>query len=144
MLKIIIDTNVLVSSLIQKSYPFLIIDAVFLDKQIQLCISNDVFEEYSDVLNRKKFFKYPDFISNAKNLLANIQEHATKYYPANKLSILSDQSDNKFFELADICAAEYLITGNTNDFKIKEYKQTRIVSPKEFCELELHNNGWFQ
>lgn len=65
--KIIIDTNVLVSSLIQTGVSFLIIDFVFSDKRAQLCISDDLLKEYADVLTRKKFSKYPEFIVNAIN-----------------------------------------------------------------------------
>ena len=72
--KIIIDTNVLVSSLIQTGYPFLIIDFVFSDKRVELCISDDLLKEYADVLTRKKFFKYPEFIVNAKILLSDIEK----------------------------------------------------------------------
>ena len=52
MQKIIIDTNVFVSALIQRSYPFYIVDSVFINNKIKLCISNELFEEYFEVLNR--------------------------------------------------------------------------------------------
>ena len=38
------------------------------------CISDEVFEEYYDDLNREKFTKYPDFITKAQRLLANIEK----------------------------------------------------------------------
>ncbi|KXK23774.1 MAG: hypothetical protein UZ12_BCD005002416 [Bacteroidetes bacterium OLB12] len=57
MQRIVIDTNVFVSALIQKSYPYLIIHELFLTDKIMLCISDPVFEEYYAVLGRKKFFK---------------------------------------------------------------------------------------
>ena len=68
MQKIVIDTNVLVSALIQRSYPYLIISSVFLDANIEWCISNAVVEEYHAVLNRPKFTKYPDFTFKAEGL----------------------------------------------------------------------------
>lgn len=36
MQKVVIDTNVVVSALIQKNYPFLIIDELFLESKIRL------------------------------------------------------------------------------------------------------------
>lgn len=39
MQKIIIDSNVMVSALIQKNYPFLIIDELLIENKIQLCVS---------------------------------------------------------------------------------------------------------
>lgn len=37
-------------------------------------------------------------------------------------------------ELADECSADFIITGNTNDFTFSAYKQTKIVSPKGYWE----------
>ena len=139
--KIIIDTNVLVSSLIQTGYPFLITDFVFSDKSVELCISDDLFREYVAVVTRKKFIKYPEFILNAKNLLSDIEKYAVKYSPVVKLSLIKNQSDNKLLELAETYNAKFLITGNRNDFSMNKYKKTRIVSPKEFWELEINKSN---
>jgi putative PIN family toxin of toxin-antitoxin system len=138
--KIIVDTNVLVSSLIQTGYSFFIIDFVFSDKSVELCISDDLLKEYVDVLTRRKFFKYPEFIVNAKILLSDIEKYAVKYYPVIKPDIIKDYSDNKLLELAETCHAKFLITGNSNDFLMRKYKKTRIISPKEFWELEINKS----
>lgn len=130
MQKIIIDTNVFVSSLIQRSYPYYIVSNLLSDHNIELCISDEVFNEYYDVLNREKFSKYPDFSAKAQRLLADIQKRAIKYFPTIKLEIINDIDDNKLSELAETSNANFLITGNTNDFTMKEYKGTKIVTPK--------------
>lgn len=137
MRKIIIDTNVFVSALIQRSYPYYIVSELFSDTNIELCISNEVFEEYYDVLNREKFLKYSDFATKAQTLLVDIQKRATKYSPELRLTIINDVDDNKLLELAETSNADFLITGNTNDFTIKEYKTTKIVTPKEYWEIHL-------
>ena len=130
--KIIIDTNVFISALIQRSYPYYIVSELFSSTDTELCISDNLFEEYYEVLNREKFSKYPDFAAKAQTLLAAIQKRAIKYIPAIKLEIINDMDDNKLLELADVSNADFLITGNTNDFTIKEYKRTKIMTPKEF------------
>jgi hypothetical protein len=135
MLKVILDTNVLVSSLIQRSYPFLIVRFLIKTNKISICISISLLEEYNEVLSREKFIKYPFFVENAKDLLSDFKEKAENYYPAVTLDIIEDESDNRFLELAEISNADYLITGNTKHFPMKEYKSTRIVSPREFWEI---------
>ena len=137
MQKIIIDTNVFVSSLIQKSYPYYIINELFSTSNIEICISDEVFEEYYDVLNREKFSKYLDFSAKTQTLLVDIQKRAIKYFPAVKLQIINDVGDNKFLELAETSNANFIITGNTNDFTMREYKATKIVTPKEFWQIHL-------
>ena len=37
-------------------------------------------------------------------------------------------------ELAEECSANFIITGNSNDFIFSEYKQTKILSPKAYWE----------
>ena len=49
MQKVIIDTNVLISALIQKSFPYQIIDELFIEQRIELCISENIFAEYLEV-----------------------------------------------------------------------------------------------
>ncbi len=69
MQNIVIDTNVIVSSLIQRNYPYLIINDFFIENKFQLCISDELFTEYYEVLARPKFSKFPDFLLKAESLL---------------------------------------------------------------------------
>ena len=133
--KIILDTNVLVSALIQKSYPYFIVNKIFAPGEIEICVSEVLLREYYEVLRRKKFSKYPDFYIIAERLIADIERKATLYQPKIELQIISDLPDNRLLELADESDAEFLVTGNTNDFKMSNYKKTEIVSPKEYYEL---------
>jgi predicted nucleic acid-binding protein len=63
-----------------------------------------------------------------------LSQNHPKFFPRTKLTIISDKDDNKFLELASECKANFLITGNTNDFTKKKYKRTKIVTPKEYWE----------
>ena len=132
MQKIVIDTNVLVSGLIQQGYPYLIVNNLFIEQKISLCVSYELLAEYYEVLKRKKFSRYPDFLSKAESLLAQIETKSITYTPKFNLDIISDKDDNKLLELASESNANFLITGNTNDFTMKKYRRTSIVSPKDY------------
>ncbi len=134
MQKIIIDTNVFVSALIQRGYSYLIINELFVEQRIQLCVSDDILAEYFEVLSRPKFSKFQEFFVNAEILISQINLKAIKYVPTIKLELINDLDDNKFLELADECSADFLITGNTNDFTFPFYKQTKILTPREYWE----------
>lgn len=86
------------------------------------------------MLNREKFAKFPDFHTRTQNLLSNIETYARRFTPKVKVDLISDEPDNRLLELAETCGADYLVTGNTNDFTMAEYKGTKIVLPKEFFE----------
>ena len=134
MQKIVIDTNVIVSSLIQRGYPNLIIKDLFIEQKFQLCISAELLAEYYEVLARPKFSKFQDFFIRAEALLVEIEDKATKYNPTITLDLISDNDDNMILELADECLADFVITGNTTDFTFPTYKQTKIVTPKEYWD----------
>lgn len=134
-MRIILDTNVLVSALIQRNYPYFIVDRVLADRNLQLCLSEQLFTEYVEVLKREKFSKFPDFHFRAQTLLADLETRALKLSPTVKLEVIKDLTDNRLLELAETCQADYIVTGNVNDFTMTDYKKTKIVSPKELFEL---------
>lgn len=134
-MRLILDTNVLVSANIQRSYPYFIVDRVFADPEFVLCISDQLFAEHVEVLNREKFAKFPDFHARAQTLLSDIETYGVRFTPIVKINLIDDDPDNRLLELAETCGADYLVTGNTNDFTMAEYKRTKIVSPKEFFEI---------
>jgi|ERR1700733_5591428 len=132
MQKIVIDTNVIVSSIIQYGYPYKIISELFIEDKFQLCVSDNLMAEYYEVLSRPKFAKFHDFFIRAETLLVDIENKAIKFSPSIKLDLISDPDDNMILELADECLADFIITGNTNDFTFPTYKQTKILTPKEY------------
>lgn len=134
MQKVIIDTNVLVSALIQRNYPNFILYNYVLENLVEVCISDDLFEEYLEVLNRPKFSRYSDFISKAEIVLAQIETKATKFHPTKRFDIIADNADNRLLELAAASKADYIITGNTNDFTMSDFQGTKIVTPKEYWD----------
>lgn len=134
MRKIILDTNVIVSALIQQSYPYLILNDFIVYKKFQLCISDELMSEYYEVLCRPKFSRFRDFFFKAEAVLAQIELRAIKYKPTLNLHIISDIDDNMILELADKCAADFVITGNTTDFTFPMYKNTQIITPKNYWE----------
>lgn len=75
-----------------------------------------------------------DFKTNADFLIARLSEISEIYEPKENLKIIKDDPDNRLLELADISKADFIITGNTNDFTMKNHNKTKIVSPKEYWE----------
>ena len=134
MQKVILDTNVLVSALIQRNYPNFILYNYVFENLVEICLSDELFEEYLAVLNRPKFTKNPDFVINAEIVLAQIESKATKFFPTQNLNIIKDFADNRLLELALESHADFIITGNTNDFTMNDFGGTKIVTPKEYWD----------
>jgi len=137
MQKVILDTNIIVSALIQKSYPHYIVFEYVLDRKIQLCLSEALLSEYREVLSRPKFAQISNFKSNAEIVLRRFVKTALFYEPKIRLDIIKDKSDNKLLELADESNADFLITGNRIDFTMAYYRHTQILSPRSFWEMVI-------
>jgi len=134
MQKIVIDTNVLVSALIAKGFPSRIIDELILGEKVSLCLSKEVWAEYVEVLNRERFSKYPSFKTNAEIVLSELDDLAMQFQPNLRINEIKDETDNKFLELAVFANAEFLITGNILDFTFDQFKNVKIVTPREYWE----------
>lgn len=129
MLHVILDTNIVVSALLKaNSLPSLILSLV-LNKQIKICLSDDVLNEYQGVLARKKFQNLDQKL--VKELLQKLGQNCLKVSPTQKVVLLKDSDDDKFLECAMESKANFIITGNSRHFP-KKYKNTQILSPKEF------------
>ena len=89
MQKIVIDTNVIVSALIQRSFQYHIINELFIENKVQLCVSDELLAEYFEVLPRPKFYKFHDFFIRAEALLVEIETKAIKYAPTIKLALIA-------------------------------------------------------
>ena len=136
MQSLILDTNIVVSALIQKSYPHYIVFDYVLNEKVKLYLSEPLMNEYREVLARPKFLRINDFVSNAEIVLSRFEKIATFYEPKVRLDIIKDKSDNKLLELAEESNANFLITGNRIDFKITYYKNTKILSPHSFWDIK--------
>ena len=84
------------------------------------------------MLRRPKFYQYPHFITKAEIVLNKLDELAVRSLTNLKLSIIRDEPDNRFLELAVSGVADYLVTGNSRDFLLRSYESVKIVSPEEF------------
>ncbi|MDQ1265529.1 MAG: uncharacterized protein QG635_680 [Bacteroidota bacterium] len=130
--KVVIDTNVIISSLLSEGYPYKIFNEIIFDNKVILLLSEEIINEYVDVLSRKKFTKYPDFNYNAKLFLDTITVNSKMINVNTSIDLLSDKDDNKFLELAIDGTADFLITGNIKHFPSSGYNNIVIESPKDF------------
>ncbi len=94
------------------------------------CVSDDVWAEYRDVLFREKFAALR---AVAERLMETIHVRAVVVHPASRLSVATDDDDNRFLECAQAAEARWLITGNRKHYP-PEWGVTRVVNAREFLE----------
>jgi putative PIN family toxin of toxin-antitoxin system len=130
-LKIVLDTNVMVSALLRPdSIPGRIVDLV-LAEQVMLALDHRIFAEYQAVLFRPEFPFSPDQVG----ALLEFVWRAGEMVDATALPIhLLDPDDVMFIEVAVSALASALVTGNLKHFPASQRQGVRVLAPREWLE----------
>jgi putative PIN family toxin of toxin-antitoxin system len=132
-MRVIIDTNVLISCIGERTKHHLIWQS-FLDEKVTLFASIDILFEYEELVT----IKYPP------RTASHILDILTDDYYVKKIpvyyywnAIVSDPDDNKFFDAAVAANADYLVTNDThfNEVKKLKFPKVNIISADEFLEV---------
>jgi putative PIN family toxin of toxin-antitoxin system len=132
MIRIVLDTNVQVSALLNpQGAPAQILVAVVQESDFELCMSAGVFAEYEEVIRRPRFQRSDNEI---ESVLRAIRSKAIWVKPTETVHGCADPDDDIFLECAEASGAHYLVTGNTKHFP-GSWGITRVVTPREFWDL---------
>lgn len=131
MIRVILDTNIIVSALLNpQGAPAQVLLFVLLEPEAQLCLTGAIYAEYEEVLRRPKLQRSDRERDTA---LRAIRERAVWVKAGARVHACSDPDDDIFLECAQEADASYLVTGNTGDFPTK-WGETQIVTPRRFLD----------
>ena len=131
MIRVVLDTNVVVSAALTRSGPSSAILELADQGLIQLWISPAIFDEYKEILGRLRVGVLPE---RARRMLSGLQRMGQFVAPTKTVSISPDADDNMVIECAEAAKAHYLVTGNIRHFPAR-WKYTKTVTPREFLNL---------
>lgn len=135
-MKVILDTNVLVSALMKAGKRRRLFNKLVKDRQIVL--SRAILEEFLDVIEDRKVAKYTSendltvFLNTLKNS-ARIVQVKSKFN-----AVKEDPDDDAIIRAAYDSKANYIISGDRHLLALKQFKGIRIVTVDEM--LEALNN----
>ena len=133
-MRIVPDTNVLVSAAFTKTGPPGRVVELILNGKINAVIDDRIFQEYQEVLLRPKLSIDPMEVSR----LLDYFEADTEWVDTKEIHAqLPDVDDQMFLEVAITADADGIITGNRRHFPPGICKPIRIFSPAEFIEEYL-------
>ncbi len=133
--KVVLDTNVLISSLLKSESKARDIYRLVLRREIELYTSAYLINELSRVLEYPKF-KFEKLQKEV--FLKNLTRVATILVnPGLRIDLIKeDPPDNKFLECAVEAKVDYLISGdNKHLLPLKNFQGIKIISPSEFLKL---------
>ena len=131
-LRIVLDTNVIISGILFGGIPRSILDMLISGKH-DFSLSMPIIEEIREVLNRPKFG-----FDNEKALLLIEELHSlcTIVKPRKSINfILDDPDDNKILGCAVAADADIIISGDSHLLSIGSYKGIKILSPRQFISI---------
>lgn len=135
-MKIVLDTNVLVSGIFFAGPPFEILRA-WRDGKVNLVISIEILEEYRRVVAElAQEFSGVD-VSRILGLLTVGAEIVDA--PPLPQPVCSDPADDKFLACAAAGSAKYIVTGDKQLLKLLRYGKSEIVNPRSFVESYLRS-----
>ena len=133
MIYAVIDTNVIVASLLTRnrdSATARVMDAVYAGKVTPL-VCDEILAEYAEVLRRPRL-KLD--VAKCDFILSLIVDCASRLVPVHTAASMPDEDDRIFLEIALAGQDDHdahLVTGNLKDYPQAPF----IVSPSEFCEI---------
>ena len=138
-MRIVLDTNVLVSGLHNPDgTPGRIIDLV-LDNKIKVLYDDRILSEYLDVLPRPALAIQPEQARAVVNYIRLSGERiAAMPLPKN---IFPDIDDMAFAEVAITGEADALVTGNARHFINLKARGLTVISPADFLEKYTEQNS---
>ena len=137
MIRVVLDTNVIVSALLQPLGPPAKVLVLATGGPILLCISGNVYAEYEEVISRPRFRRSEDTIASA---LHTIREKGLWVRPTKAIRVCSDPDDDIFLECAHAAQANYLVTGNLKHFPTS-WSGTRIVAVRHLLDIVSRGTG---
>lgn len=139
-MKIVLDTNVLISGILKPSSPPGRIVDFLRSGVLQLVVDDRILAEYTDVLRRDYFLQYFE-----KSAREDVIEYLSKnsYYTSSRVVVhnMPDEGDTPFLEIA-LSEEVPLITGNLKHYPKRLRRNCIVLSPKQFIN-EFLTDGPF-
>ncbi len=143
-MRIVVDTNVLVSALMNPAAAPREVLRMCLNREVQALVGVALFSEYRDVLDRELLFADCELTGVERNELLAALLSVCEWISIHFLwrPNLRDEADNHLIELAVAGGADVIVSANKRDLAVGEllFPQIRIRTAGEF--LEDRRRSW--
>ena len=143
-MRIVLDTNVLVSAFISKDgNPAALLDVALTLPEIEVVLSDEILGEFRDVLSRRKVrkrFHYSqedvsEFVSIIRNAVSIVK-------PTSNIKLVEDDPDDDvIINTAYDGKDDYIVSGDSHLKAMKEFKGIVILSPKMMLDTIVKRFG---
>ena len=132
-MKIVVDTNVVISGTFFKGHPRKIVEAI-VDKKFEVFATTEIIEEYKEIveemIHRKQGNLDNNLIDYFISKLNVIEKHSN-------VKVCRDPDDDKFINCALDSKSLYIVSGDKDLLTIEKYEDIEIITAAEFCKRSL-------
>ena len=132
-MKVVFDTNILVSAL---AFPGGRADIAFrriIEERDQLLLSKPILDELLGILARK-FSRDAEELAHVAVFLSDL---SVVVKPRRKLAVLTDEPDNRILECAVTGGADAIVTGDKAFLALKNFRKVKLLSLRDYLEEVL-------
>ena len=133
-MKVVIDTNVLISGVFFGGMPSRVLEA-WRDGEFDLVVSPEVLEEYRRV-GEELTARFPG-VSLAPFLALLVMNAEIVEAPGLSDQVSRDRDDDKFIACALAANCQTIISGDKDLLEVTGYQGLKVVAPREFLESVL-------
>lgn len=131
MVRVVLDTNVLVSALINEGKPRTLV--LKLIEKHTIILSSQLIAEFEEVLARDKFMVKPSQVNRFISILVQtskiVQDHS-------RFKVVEDDpDDDAILNVAYTGKADLIVTGDRHLLELEKFKKTRIVTVNQMLNL---------
>ena len=132
-IKVVLDTNVLVSALLFKKETSKIVD-LWKSRKIIPVVSMETFDEFRKVL------EYPRFALSKDELHIIIYKEVLPFFEVIEIKKAvkggcKDPDDDKFLSCALSAKAKFIVSGDKDLHRLQIYKSVRIINPSDLLNI---------
>ncbi|MEM3018311.1 MAG: putative toxin-antitoxin system toxin component, PIN family [Candidatus Bathyarchaeia archaeon] len=133
MLRVVLDTNVLVSGLIIPGKPRELLSMIS-RREAALVLSKEILNELSKVMRRDKFAEYAGE-EQVERFIKDIQSIAEITQLKSKIKIVEDPKDNIVISTAIDGEANLIVSGDHHLLSLKVFRGIKILSVDEAVHM---------
>lgn len=131
MLRVVLDTNILISGLLYLGKPKRLIDLALTGK-IEVVSSYEMIDEFKRVIAREKFKLSPIEQEEFINFVIRLSKITSV---RSKFKVVGDPDDDKVINTAYDGKVQYIVSGDRLVREVREFNGIRIVKASEMLVL---------
>ena len=134
-MKIVIDTNVLISGVFFGGLPRRVLGAVIKNEVIAYA-TEEIIGEYNEIVDEMISRKQGHI---DRDILAPLIGAMKLVEAKTKVQLCRDKEDDKFLGCAKDAKALYIVSGDKDLLVLEKFENIEIITAKDFCEKYLEN-----